>query len=111
MPGTRWVLSVCCLIVPATARSQLQRGDSLRVLSEAHSAQSRFERMRRESLPRVGDSDSHECETVVGRMCHWQDDYDVDPRPETRGVVRARLALIATLGRLNAVAPRDDWIL
>lgn len=110
MPGTRWVLSVCCLIVPATAQSQLQRGDSLRVLSEAHSAQSRFERGRRESLPRTGQPDSHPCETLIGRMCHWREDGSEKPRPETGSVVRARQSLIATLARLNAVSPGDDWI-
>ena len=110
MSGMRWVFSVCCLIVPASAQSQLQRGDSLRILSEAHSAQSRFERGRRESLPRVDESDDHPCETVVGRMCHWQDNGDVEPRPETRSVREGRQSLIATLARLNAISPGDDWI-
>ena len=110
MPGTRWVLSVCCLIVPATAHSQLQRGDSLRVLSEAHSAQSRFERGRRESLPRIGQPDNHPCETVIGRMCHWRDDGSLEPRPEPGSIQRARQSLIATLAHLNAISPGDNWI-
>ena len=110
MPGARWVLSICCLIVPATVRPQLPRGDSLRALNEARSAQNRFERARRASLPRVGETASQECETVIGRMCHWQEDESVERRPEIGAIVRARLSLIATLGKLNAVAPRDDWI-
>jgi hypothetical protein len=110
MPGTRWVLSICCLIVPATAQSQLTRGDSLRILSEAHSAQSHFERERRESLPRIGEPENHPCETVIGRMCHWRDDGSVEPRSETRSILRARQSLIATLASLNAVSPGDDWI-
>lgn len=110
MPGARWVFSICCLIVPATARAQLQRGDSLRVLSEAHSAQSRFERGHRAALPRIGFGDSHDCETVVGRMCHWQDDDQDAPLPESGSIIRARQSLIATLARLNAISPGDDWI-
>jgi hypothetical protein len=110
MSGIRWVLSICCLIVPASAQSQLQRGDSLRILSAAHSAQSRFERGRRESLPHVDQPNDHPCETVIGRMCHWQDNGDTEPPPESRSVRRARQALIATLARLNAISPGDDWI-
>jgi hypothetical protein len=111
MPRARWVLSICCLIVPATVRSQLERSDSLHILSAAHAAQSHFERARREMLPRVGDDEGHPCETVVGRMCHWQEEADdEDPAPEPRAITRSRRALIATLAHLNAVSPGDNWI-
>lgn len=111
MPRARWVLSICCLIVPATVRPQLERSDSLRILSAAHAAQSHFERARRELLPRIGDDDGHPCEIVVGRMCHWQEEADDDePAPEPRATTRARRALIATLAHLNAVSPGDNWI-
>ncbi len=111
MPRARWVFSICCLIVPATVQSQLERSDSLRILSAAHEAQSHFERSRRELLPRIGDDDGHPCETVVGRMCHWQEaDDDEDPVPEPRAITRERRALIATLAHLNAVSPGDNWI-
>ena len=111
MPRARWVLSFCCLIVPATVRSQLARSDSLRILSAGHAAQSSFERSRREMLPRLGDDDAHPCETVVGRMCHWQEEADDDDPPaEPRAITRLRRELIGTLAHLNAVSPGDNWI-
>lgn len=112
MLRARWVLSICCLIVPATARAQLERSDSLRLLNAAHAVQSRFERSRNMLLPRLEGDGGHQCETVVGRMCHWQEDADDgDPAPEPRAISRDRLALIGKLAHLNAVSPGDNWIL
>ncbi len=68
------VFSICCLFFPATARPQLGRVDSLRMLAAAHAAQSRFERARSELLPLGDDPDRDQCETVVGRMCYWPED-------------------------------------
>ena len=110
MPRARWVLSICCLLVPATGRAQLQRVDSLQILGAAHTAQSRFERERRQLLPLGGDPDGHLCETVVGRMCYWQEDETEQPMPEPRPIAVARLSLISALTHLNAVSPGDNWI-
>lgn len=110
MLRARLVLSICCLLVPGTAQPQLQRVDSLRILSAAHTAQGRFERIRRELLPRGGDPDGHQCETVVGRMCYWQEDDNDQPLAEPRSITSARLSLLATLSHLNAVSPGDNWI-
>lgn len=43
-------------------------------------------------------------------MCYWQDDNDYDPPAEAPSISRARLALIAELGRLSAISPGDNWI-
>ena len=61
------------LLVPATARAEAQRGDSLSVLNAARHAQSAFERTRRHNIPIVDDQDDPQhCEVEIGRMCYWQ---------------------------------------
>ena len=105
-----WILGVCCLLAPATARPQLLRGDSLRVLNAAQSAQRNFERIRRQFLPTTGDAGTHACEAAVGRMCHWQDDDGALPVAEPRSIANARFSLVSTLGRLAKLSPGDDWI-
>lgn len=110
MQRVRWVLGVCCLLAPATARAQLERGDSLHVLREAHAAQRYFERVRRHFLPTTDDAGTRSCETEIGRMCYWQDDDGALPVAEPRSISNARLSLVATLGRLNSLSPGDDWI-
>ncbi|MEO6865975.1 MAG: hypothetical protein ABI229_11020, partial [Gemmatimonadaceae bacterium] len=110
MQRVRWILGVCCLLAPATARAQLVRGDSLHVLGEAHAAQRYFERVRRHFLPTTNDAGTRPCQTVIGRMCYWQDDDGALPVAEPRSISNARLSLVATLGRLNALSPGDDWI-
>lgn len=104
------VFSICCLFFPATARPQVGRVDSLRMLGAAHAAQIRFERERRGLLPLGDDPGGDQCETVVGRMCYWPEDNSERPMPDSRSIINARLALLATLGRLNSASPGDNWI-
>lgn len=110
MLRARWQIGFCLLLVPATARSVSQRGDSLSVLSEAHRAQARFERIRRHYMPAVTRDDDPPCETQIGRMCYYQGDDTDQPVPEPRSTARARQELLATLARLSALSPADDWI-
>jgi hypothetical protein len=99
------------LLVPATARAEAQRGDSLSVLNAARHAQSAFERTRRHNIPIVDDQDDPQhCEVEIGRMCYWQAGSDDKPVAEPRSITQARLELIARLTRLNALSPRDSWI-
>lgn len=103
-------LGICCLLAPSTARAQLPRGDSLRILSDAHSAQARFERARRHYSPSTDDESPQPCEVQIGRMCYWDDGNDDHAPTEPPEIVRARMALISTLGQLNSRSPHDDWI-
>lgn len=110
MLRARLFLGILCLSVHQTARAQSPRGDSLRVLSEARSAQAGFERIRRHFSPSTNDDAAQPCETEIGRMCYWQEGENRQPPPEPRSIAGARLALISTLGRLGALSPRDNWI-
>ena len=110
MRRARVCLGVWFLVAPAVAGAQLQRGDSLRLLSAARTAQARFERIRRQFSPSVDDTHGETCEFEVGRMCYWQDDDNEKAPPESHWITEARLSLIRTLGRLGALSPNDRWI-
>ena len=64
MLHARLCLGICSLLVPAVAGAQLARGDSLRLLSEARSAQARFERIRQAYSPAADDARGEACEMV-----------------------------------------------
>jgi len=110
MLRARWVLGICCVLAPVTAQPQLTRSDSLRILDEAHAAQSRFERTRYHLVPTSNGPADQPCQTQIGRMCYWQEDPSEQPLPEPRSIIRARLSLLTRLGQLNAQSPGDNWI-
>jgi len=96
--------------VDPTLAAQLPRRDSLHLLSRAHDAQFHFEIYRREHLPYAEPSDPETCDYTIGRMCYWHEDGDLKPPGEPRAVVRARLALVRTLGALAERSRADGWI-
>jgi hypothetical protein len=110
MLHARLCLGICCLLVPTIVGAQLARGDSLRLLSEARSAQARFERIRRAYSPAADDAGGEACELEIGRMCYWNENGKEKAPPEYRTITQARIALIARLGYLNTLSPHDGWI-
>ncbi|HUQ80227.1 MAG TPA: hypothetical protein VM076_03790 [Gemmatimonadaceae bacterium] len=97
--------------------SQLARGpsrrtdvDSARVLREARSAQTTFERTRRANLPLNTRGGSGRCDVRVGRFCYWWDDGEFEPPPEAPRTKAARTALLERLARAARTLPGDRWI-
>jgi hypothetical protein len=86
--------------------------DSVRVLSNARSAQSRFELVRRNHLPWTWDRGSGPCDERIGRFCLWYGDGTSTwrPPPDPEPVVDARAVLIARLDTAAAVVPGDWWV-
>lgn len=95
-------------VVPAPAVAQ--RGDSAAVRKLAERAQARFERVRKQHLPQRYTGRRDECDARIGRFCHWNAEDDTIPAKDSRRIVRAREALLATLDSLSKRSPRDGWI-
>lgn len=103
------LFGVCCVFVQVLS-AQSAPTDSLRAIAEARDAQAHFERVRRHTAPFSAD-EQPPCDVQVGRMCYWNEQgNDGSPR-EPRGVVTARLQLVARLDTLGRRSPNDDWIL
>ena len=92
------------------AQAQLAPADSLRILGQAHSAQSRFEITRRMNLPKTAPYDTRETVATIGRMDYWPDNDTDDPIAEPSVITRARAKLIATLTQLSQQSRADEWI-
>ena len=90
--------------------SGAQAGDSARHRRAAERAQSRFETIRKLNLPERYTGRRDECDARIGRFCHWNSKDDTVPAKDSRKVVRARAALLATLDSLSRRSPRDGWI-
>ncbi len=90
--------------------------DSSRILRRARSAQSRFEAVRRQHLPRTWGSRGGPCEEIIGRFCYWDDGEpheDAVPEPipaESPKIVDARNTLLSVLDSTSRDLPGDDWI-
>jgi hypothetical protein len=87
-----------------------QRPDSAVVRRLAERAQVRFERIRKLNLPQRYIGRTDQCDSRIGRFCHWNSPDDTLPAKESRNVVRGRLALLHTLDTLSRRSPRDGWI-
>jgi len=95
---------------PADAvQAPFTAGDAL---SEARSAQLRFERLRRQLSPRKRFPWSgSDCDEVVGRICLRLDDGgDWWPVPEDPALQEARGDLLHTLELAGGLTPSDPWI-
>jgi len=81
-------------------------------LSEARSAQLRFERLRRQLSPRKRFPWSgSDCDEVVGRICLRLDDGgDWWPVPDVPALREARGDLLQTLELAGGLTPTDPWI-
>ncbi|HKO14951.1 MAG TPA: hypothetical protein VJU87_01875 [Gemmatimonadaceae bacterium] len=98
---------------PVLQQHTVSREDSLRLLRRARRAQSSFEQVRLQNLPRTfGTGASGYCDVRIGRWCYWHDADDEarDPPPESPRTRSARVRLLATLDSLRAQLPGDRWI-
>jgi hypothetical protein len=85
--------------------------ESIKIVRSAHSAQTTFERFRRNRLPtRNGSAGS--CDIRIGRYCYWRGDGDDDdpPPPEAPEIAARRNDLIARLDDDARTVPGDPWI-
>jgi hypothetical protein len=89
-----------------------QPADSVRVLSGARSAQSRFEFIRRNNLPWTWSRGGGPCDERIGRFCLWYGTGEStwEPPPDPEAVKRARSTLIARLDTAAAMIPGDWWV-
>ncbi len=102
-------LSILLFVTLAPAGGA-QTGDSTAIRRVAERAQVRFERIRKLNLPQRYTGRRDECDARIGRFCHWNSAEDTIPAKDSRQVVKARAALLATLDALSKRSPRDGWI-
>lgn len=97
-------------ILAQLAAPGLGQPDDDEVLREARSAQARFERMRRSSLPIKQYAARAHCDERIGRFCYWYDSTERAAEPEPARVTRARDSLIANLKEAQQRLPHEPWI-
>lgn len=98
------------LLTTAAGDMQLMT-DSAEVSQRARDLQAKFERRRRQMLPRFYTGTADHC-LIVGRFCEWHPnlrDYVVPD--EGKNIVRARVELLRELKKASAEVPGDDWIM
>jgi hypothetical protein len=84
--------------------------DSEAVLHRARDLQARFERRRRQMLPRFYAGTADRC-LIVGRFCEWHPNLKDDEVPdEGNDIRRARAELLRDLEQASTALPGDDWI-
>ncbi|HEY3745427.1 MAG TPA: hypothetical protein VGL17_04250 [Gemmatimonadaceae bacterium] len=84
--------------------------DSSEINHRARSLQDRFERRRRQMLPKFYAGTADHC-LIVGRFCEWHPKLEADVVPsEGDNIRRARGELLAELARAATAVPGDDWI-
>lgn len=104
-------LTASLLIALASAEPAFaQQSDSVAARRSAERAQARFEGIRRMNLPIRHTGGRAECDARIGRFCHWNSSDDTIVAPDSRTVVRARAALLASLEDAARRSPRDGWI-
>jgi len=85
--------------------------DSSEISHRAHDLQARFERRRRQMLPRFYVGPADRC-LIVGRFCEWHpnlQDYVVPD--EGNDIRRARAELLRDLEKAGNAVPGDDWVM
>ena len=84
--------------------------DPSEINHRARGLQDRFERRRRQMLPKFYAGTADHC-LIVGRFCEWHPKLEADVVPnEGDNIRRARAELLAELARAAAAVPGDDWI-
>ena len=87
-----------------------QAPDSQAVVKRARQLQSKFERQRRQMLPRFYSGGARRC-VIIGRFCYWDDDIPNDAVPEEgANIRRARARFLRDLEEAAKAVPGDDWI-
>ena len=98
-------------LLNASADDEQLRADSAEVSHHARDLQQRFERRRRQMLPRFYVGTADHC-LIVGRFCEWHPnlrDYVVPD--EGKKIRKARAELLRDLEKAGAALPGDDWII
>jgi hypothetical protein len=98
-------------LLQTSARNAQLQADSAEVSQHARDLQARFERRRRQMLPRFYVGAADHC-LIVGRFCEWHPnlrDYTVPDEGEN--IVRARAELLLQLEKASTMLPGDDWII
>jgi hypothetical protein len=98
-------------LLRTSARDAQLRTDSAEISQRAHDLQARFERRRRQMLPRFYIGSADRC-LIVGRFCEWHPNLNGYAVPdEGKGIVRARAELLRDLEKASTALPGDDWII
>ena len=85
--------------------------DSSDISHRAHDLQARFERRRRQMLPRFYIGSADRC-LIIGRFCEWQPRLQDSEVPEEgNDIRRARAELLGDLEKAGKAVPGDDWII
>jgi hypothetical protein len=98
-------------LLKTSARDAQLQTDSAEISQRAHDLQAKFERRRRQMLPRFYIGSTEHC-LIVGRFCEWHPnltDYAVPE--EGKNIIRARAELLRELEKASAELPGDDWIM
>lgn len=94
----------------ATTSSRSQAPDSAQILRKAHELQAKFERQRRQMLPRFYLGAPTHC-LIVGRFCQWHANLSAYTIPDEGNKIRqARARLLRDLETAGRAVPGDDWI-
>jgi hypothetical protein len=99
------------LAADSVETSQRPRTDSAEISHRAHDLQAKFERRRRQMLPKFYVGTADHC-LIVGRFCEWHpnlSDYVVPD--EGKNIARARAELLRDLEKASTEVPGDDWIM
>jgi hypothetical protein len=84
--------------------------DSAEVSQRARDLQARFERRRRQMLPRFYIGPADHC-LIVGRFCQWRPNLQNYVVPdEGKDIRRVRAELLRDLEKASAALPGDNWI-
>lgn len=94
---------------PAGPRVPLGPRDSADLVSTVRKHQERFERLRRQHLPRTFPTYGR-CDERIGRYCIRHTDADWVPPAEPGAVLAARAELLTLLDSASSVLPGDGWI-
>lgn len=85
--------------------------DSSEISHRAHNLQARFERRRRQLLPRFYTGAADRC-LIVGRFCEWHPKIQDNEIPDEGNKIRlARAELLRDLEKAGNTIPGDDWII
>jgi hypothetical protein len=98
-------------LLETSARNTQLRIDSGEISQRARDLQAKFERRRRQMLPRFYPGTAEHC-LIVGRFCEWHPNLKDYVIPEEgKNIVRARAELLRDLEKASTELPGDDWIM